>query len=97
MRCTGPEKSIDYIVFLSICLNPNPCPQLQPTPSHTPGSALGVGLRVGLLVPSSTDGAWQRLGRGQWELRPHSVRLPEHVDEIAGNVGLARLVRLEIS
>ena len=47
-------------------------------------------------VPSSPDGAWQRRGRG-WEPRPRSGRLLEHVDEIAGNVGLARLVRFEVT
>lgn len=36
-------------------------------------------------------------GTGLWELRPRSVRPLEHVDEIAGNVGLAWLVRLEVS
>ena len=47
-------------------------------------------------VPSSPDGAWQCQGRG-WEPRPCSGRLLEHVDEIAGNVGLARLVRFEVT
>lgn len=48
------------------------------------------------LVPSSPDGAWQPRGRG-WEPRPRSGHLLQHVDEIARNVGLARLVRFEVA
>lgn len=50
-----------------------------------------------LLAWGSPDPAWQRPGRGLWELRPCSVRPLEHMDEIAGDVGLAWLVRLEVT
>lgn len=50
-----------------------------------------------LLVWCPPDRAWQGLGRGPRELRPGSVRPLEHVDEIAGDVGLTRLVRLEVT
>lgn len=43
------------------------------------------------------DRVWQHLSRGLWELRTRSVCPLEHVDEIAGNVGLAWLVRLEVT
>lgn len=58
-------------------------------------SVLGLGLVWGHgSLPSQS---LEYLGRGSWEARPPSFCLLEHVDEVAGNVGLARLVRLEVT
>lgn len=89
---TSMQKLIkaQTILFTLHLPRPNPC-----TPALW-GSALGAGLGVGLPVPPPPP---ELAVPGQRVVGAEacSVHPLEHVDEIAGNVGLAWIVRLEVA